>query len=139
MNPSPRTTLEQEWCVLQNQTDSYEKHSLLIKLVSVVLCSLLLFHQQLDFLIVLLCGLCALLDGIWKTFQSRIDERLLEIELAIINQQFDQGMQYHTRWQAKRGGVVALLMGYIKSLLTPTVALPHGLTIGIAAWIALLV
>jgi len=49
MPTSPLGSLHHEWLALQEQVDSYEKFSLLIKLVSVVLGSWMLFawHQPL--------------------------------------------------------------------------------------------
>ena len=48
-------------------------------------------------------------------------------------------MQFHSRWHAKRGGALVLVTGYVKSLLTPTVAVPHGIIVGIAAGVAFLI
>jgi len=62
---SPLTdALQQEWVTLQNQYDSYEKFSMVIKLVRATLCSLVLFHDKLDFVIVVLCAVFWMLVAI---------------------------------------------------------------------------
>lgn len=133
------TALEQEWIVLQQQADSFEHHCLLIKLFSIALCSLLLFHRQYDFVIWGLCGVCWLLDTIWKTFQSRFVSRLMLLEQAILEKDSSQAMQFNTRWQQQRGGLVDLLKSYLGCALTPTVVLPHGAIISIAVLVVFIV
>lgn len=128
--------LEHEWILLQNQYDSYEKHSLIIKLVSVLVCSLLLVHTDLDFITVGLCALLWLIDGIWKTFQNRIFQRLLVVEAGLCNEQLieTKAMQLNTLWQAQRGSPAGLLMEYAKNALVPTVLVPHALITALASW-----
>ncbi|MFA3791065.1 hypothetical protein AB6T38_08095 [Aliiglaciecola sp. SL4] len=126
------SALQQEWTTLQYQYDSYEKFSLLIKLASGILCSLLLFHVQLDFIVPLLCIVFWMLDGIWKTFQGRISDRLLIIEKALLNPMQDNGMQYNSQWEFSRPSSMRLVASYLKNALTPTVVAPHILIIVIA-------
>lgn len=136
---SPLTdALQQEWVTLQNQYDSYEKFSLVIKLVSATLCSLVLFHDKLDFVIVGLCAVMWMLDAIWKTFQSRISERLLLLEAAI-KRHDGVPMQFHSEWLENRPSLVGLVLAYIKGALTPTVLLPHGAVVGISLLVALVI
>ena len=77
MNSSDLTN---EWSLLQNQFDSYEKFSLLIKLFSVGVFIIASLSEQLNFIILILLFILWLQDAIWKTFQSRIENRLLQIE-----------------------------------------------------------
>lgn len=138
MTSSLPNALQQEWTSLQNQYDSYEKFSLVIKLLSAAICCLVIFHEKLDFVIVGLCLVMWMLDAIWKTFQSRISDRLLAIESAIKNQD-GLAMQFHTQWLASRPSAVGLVIAYSKSALTPTVMLPHGAIVAIALVVAFLV
>ncbi len=75
----PTTHLANEWSLLQNQCDSYEKHGLLIKLVAIVLLgtTLLVRPGNEPAIAAVICVLW-LQDAIWKTFQHRIETRLLQ-------------------------------------------------------------
>ncbi len=137
-NSQPMQSLQQEWCILMQQTHSEEKISLLIKLVSLALCSLLVFHQQLDWLILGACAIAWFLDAIWKTFQRRTNERLEVVEHAILKQDCHQAMQFNTQWNIQRGGALALLTGYIRSALTPTVVAPHACILSMALAVKLI-
>ena len=121
----------QEWTTLQNQFDSYEKFSLLIKLLNISLCSLLLFYWQAGLWAVLVSGILWLQDAIWKTFQDRINQRLLTIEEALkqslTNEQTEEvlPMQFNQSWTLSRPSVNGLLNEYLAQGLKPTVAYPH--------------
>lgn len=75
MPTSALNSLQHEWLALQEQYDSYEKFSLVIKLVTVILACVILFawHQPLwaACIVAILWGQ----DSIWKTFQNRIAQR----------------------------------------------------------------
>ncbi len=77
--------LAAEWSLLQNQFDSYEKHSLLIKLFSIGILSAAYFTDHFSIFILCLLLILWLQDAIWKTFQSRIDVRLLQLEAYLSN------------------------------------------------------
>lgn len=139
MNKLNQAGFELEWVTLQNQYDSYEKHALLIKLFSMALCTVMLFHTKLDFLFVLLLLLAWLLEGIWKTFQSRIANRILKVEYAIAQKVDDTPMQFHSDWAASRGSLVALASEYIKSCLTPTVFVPHSIIVSAGLIVAFII
>lgn len=131
------SALSQEWCLLQNQFDSYEKYSLLIKLVSIVLCffSLLVATELfINFVFVLtVFAILWLQDAIWKTFQARIEHRLLTIEAAIkTNEQASQeaksstnAFQFNQSFLETRGSSGSLMTQYLKQALRPTIAFPH--------------
>lgn len=125
-----------EWSLQQHQYDSYEKFSLLIKLLSISLCSILVFHNQLDYVIVALCSLLWLLDAIWKTFQGRIESRLLTLEKAIKANQTNVAMQYHSEWQMHRGSALSLIKEYILRGASPTVSVPHLVIVGLTLWVS---
>jgi len=119
--------LKQEWSLLQNQFDSYEKHSLIIKLIHLTFVGLLLAMDKINVSIILVALCFWLLDGIWKTFQSRIETRLLKLEDWIKNEddKLIVSHQFNSDFLSNRGGTAALIAEYIKNSLKPTVAFPH--------------
>lgn len=132
------STLKSEWITLQNQFDSYEKCSLAIKLFSILIFCLLVFALHAGFYSVLVVAILWLQDGIWKTFQSRIGQRLEVIEQAIQNdsdltkeQEPLIGMQFNTAWDQTRLEVVGLVWEYLRQSLKPTVAYPYVMLIAL--------
>ena len=69
--------LSLEWQTLQNQFDSYEKYSLMIKLAAVLLTAIAMLTQLPILIAMALIGVLWLQDGIWKTFQWRFGRDLL--------------------------------------------------------------
>lgn len=132
-NPNVHTNanaLQSEWITLQNQFDSYEKCSLAIKLTSVLVCCFLVFSVNAGIGGSLIIAILWLQDGIWKTFQNRISQRLVVVEQAIhdeINQGQTSrlGMQFNLVWSQSRANVLGLLSEYLKQSLKPTVAYPY--------------
>ena len=118
-----------EWSVLQNQYDSYEKFSLVIKLTSVLVVAILLGLE----LPMLACVLVAVLwfqDAIWKTFQSRMGTRLLRLEAFFADEQAqvsaeEKPFQLNRQFEAKRPGTLGLCREYLSQAVRPTVAFPH--------------
>lgn len=117
--------LHQEWSELQGQYDSYEKYSLLIKLVNVTLVVVLMAMASKACFAVLVSAVLWLQDAIWKTFQARIEQRLLVVESAIKDGQTEQAMQYNSAWLGNRPGAIGLVAEYLLNALRPTVAFPH--------------
>ena len=126
---------QQEWTTLQNQFDSYEKFSLLIKLLNISLCSLMLFYWQAGLWTVLVGAILWLQDAIWKTFQGRINLRLLAIEEALkqvlTNNETEEvlPLQFNQSWILNRSAASSLVNEYLTQALKPTVAYPHILLI----------
>lgn len=118
--------LHMEWTTLQNQQDSYEKFSLLIKLSNLALISTLLFSHYNSQLLPLLSAILWLQDAIWKTFQNRISVRLLALEHAISTQDSEQTMQFNANWSETRPSTTGLIMEYGKQAIRPTMIFPHG-------------
>jgi len=120
-----KNELMTEWCLLQNQFDSYEKHSLYIKLVSIIV---LLFAETsgitgsyIMLLLLILWGQ----DAIWKTFQSRIEPRLFQIENSIATDCSENACQFNTEYNKVSLGGIALIIEYARQSIRPTVAFPH--------------
>lgn len=123
-----------EWQVLQNQYDSYEKFSLVIKLVAIILTAILPLIGASGFYLFCLLAVLWLQDGIWKTFQSRIEARLYLVEQQIAvdilpneHQRNEQlPCQFNQQFLQQRKSGVALMVEYLRQALRPTVAFPYG-------------
>lgn len=122
---SNQTQLQAEWTVLQQQFDSYEKFSLLIKLCHIIPLMILMALNSLPLVLIFFSSTLWLLDGIWKTFQFRIEDRLLVIENAIKHQTNDTAYQFNSTFLAERPNTITLVISYLKNALRPTVAYPH--------------
>ncbi|MFQ3205920.1 MAG: hypothetical protein ACI9IT_000054 [Glaciecola sp.] len=114
-----------EWVTLQNQFDAFEKLSLAIKLVAVVMATLFAFELKHPDVIVVLNSICWIQDAIWKTFQSRFADRLLLIESELSSESSDGNIQFNTAWEAKPRGLISLISEYLRHLAKPTVVFPH--------------
>lgn len=118
-----------EWKVLQNQYDSYEKYSLLIKCLAIILCVIgVASSLPLLYLVFIVCVLW-LQDGIWKTFQSRIEQRLYIVEeyLAKVDSKDDSilAFQFNRQFLASRPNSIGLIKLYVHQSLRPTIAFPY--------------
>ena len=126
-----KSALIQEWSVLQAQSDAYEKHALYIKLMSIGIVAVALLIDQIGFGIVFLLAVLWLLEAIWKTFQSRITERILAVEDALkvqpesIDGQGVSPCQLNSEWLAHRHGFAGLITEYLFQAIRPTVVYPH--------------
>ncbi len=114
-----------EWCLLQNQFDSYEKHSLYIKLLSVIVLLMAEMSDVFGIFVVLLLMVLWLQDGIWKTFQSRIETRLLQIEKYISEDSEQSVFQFNSEFYKVRSGGLSIISEYIRQSVRPTVAFPY--------------
>jgi hypothetical protein len=116
-----------EWQTLQNNYEQHEKNALLIKLtcLSIFLLSQAMGSPLLWATFIVL--LCWMLESIFKTYQSRLGERLLKIEVSIKQGKEHDGMQFHTEWQSNRTNGARLIIEYAKHALKPTVAYPYAL------------
>ena len=124
-------SLEDEWCLLQNQFDSYEKHSLYIKLLSIVILLAAEITNLPSFFIALILVVLWLQDAIWKTFQSRIEARLLQIERAMVESEEASAFQFNSDYLSTRLSGLGLINEYICQSIRPTVAFPHLVLIAI--------
>jgi hypothetical protein len=130
-----RTELTQEWQLLQNQYDSYEKYSLLIKLVNIVLFSIALLMGIVNIVILLVLLVVWLQDAVWKTFQSRIDDRLVQLEVALADDTATSAIpfQYNREFAQNRPSTIGLIASYLSQAVRPTVAFPHVVLVMIGA------
>ena len=157
---TPQDSLPQEWTTLQNNHEHYESGALLIKLASVVLTAAgFAAHLNLK----LMAALVVLLwvqEAIYRTFQSRLGQRILRVERLIkLGSQAAGGLagaqniaskphlqpqaaaeqgaafQLHSEWAANRPGVAGLLAEYARSAFKPTVAFPYVVLLAGLAWL----
>ena len=138
-----RQGLEQEWLLLQQQCEEYERYSLLIKLFSFLLFSAFLLAGELagktGTVVLVILLMVWLQDAIWKTFQSRIVPRLLQLEQAIhpLNvgahvQPDTTAFQFNTHYMQSRPSQIGLIREYALQAIRPTVAFPHALLVFMA-------
>lgn len=125
--------LQQEWLLLQAQHEHYELWTLAIKLTAVLL---LAFAPVSTLLLLALLALLWLQDAIFKTFQARLGERLLQVERALREPASAAAMQFNSAWQAQRPGVGGLLAAYLRAACRPTVAFPYPLLMALAVLLA---
>lgn len=116
-----------EWQLLQSQCDNYERYALLIKLVAIALATAMLIAGYAGPAGIALVAILWLQDAIWKTFQARLEERLLLIEAQIHGQssETEEPFQLNTRFAAQRSQTGGLLEEYLAQATRPTVAFPH--------------
>lgn len=121
-----------EWCLLQNQYDSYEKCALLIKLLAITLFSVGLMVNRLDLWFALILLTIWLQDAIWKTFQARIEARLLHLESIIASDKRAGGTvppanayQFHSDYLQSRARGPAIITEYLRQAVRPTIAYPY--------------
>jgi len=121
-----QTLLSQEWQTLQACHEQHERNALAIKLVCIGLMVLGLAAEIRLPWLALVVILLWLQEGIVKTYQSRIAERLLAVEAQLqLPVPAAPGMQLHTSWAANRPGTAALVTSYLVSACRPTVAFPY--------------
>ena len=131
-----------EWSLLQNQFDSYEKYSLLIKLASILALTATILLDRTGVIIVGILGVLWIQDAIWKTFQSRIETRLLQLEALLANEQSpaktdSKPYQFNTEYLQNRPGSAAMIMEYMQQAARPTVAFPHIVLLGLITCVLL--
>ena len=130
--------LSLEWQTLQNQFDSYEKYSLLIKLVAIFTTAFALGFEFNLLVPVLMVAVFWLQDGIWKTFQARFETRLLIVEAALAANHTETGCQFNQQYQQTANSGIGLIKEYLKQCLRPTVMYPYvvllGLTLSSVWW-----
>ena len=122
-----RTGLGQEWVTLQHNYERYEGHCLWIKLVAVVLAFAGMAFALEWWFVGLVLLVLWLQEGIFKTYQARLGDRLLEVERLLGSHGTAQGPAYqlHAGWLARRKGAAGLIGEYVASACRPTVAFPY--------------
>ncbi|NTV69657.1 MAG: hypothetical protein HGA71_05860 [Azonexaceae bacterium] len=134
------TLLGKEWQTLQDNHEEHERNALFIKLACLSLCAAGLATGLPLFWISFTVLICWIQEGIFKTYQSRLADRLLAVERLLIQANAaPPAMHLHTDWLASRPGGSALLGGYLISAIRPTVAFPYLpilLMLGFGRWLS---
>jgi len=120
-----RDDLAIEWQLLQIQFDSYEKFSLAIKSVSFIFFSTALFLNAITLYVMAALLVLWLQDGIWKTFQQRIESRLLQLEAFILTDNEGAAFQFNRQFLESRQSGLSLIKEYGLNALRPTTAYLH--------------
>lgn len=68
-------------------------------------------------------------DAIWKTFQSRIEARLLQIENCLLIECGEKEFQFNRLYKKNRPGVVGLMGEYLRQAIRSSIAFPHVLLV----------
>ncbi|MFG6489722.1 hypothetical protein ACG04R_23800 [Roseateles sp. BYS78W] len=124
------SALHDEWLALQGQHERYEALALGVKLAAF---AVVIFVSDPRVTLPLL-ALLWLQEGVLKTFQGRLGDRLLAIEPALKAGADAAAMQLHSDWAARRPRGMGLVVQYLKSALRPTVALPYPLLMAVSYW-----
>ncbi len=134
-----QATLEREWQSLHNHYEQSERLALVIKLLAIVLCLIGFITSQSPLLMVLLLLVLWLQESIWKTFQFRSEQRLIELEQAWHNNEqnllegkelrTDSALCLYRQWAESQGGIKARLVEYFSNAIRPTIAYPYVLLI----------
>lgn len=120
------SSLKNEWAILHNDIERYERFSLIIKLFSVFVCVIAIAHDVVWWFAIALVFILWLQDAIWKTFQKRTETRVLAIEEKIkLKAGDDTALQFYSEWENARQGAIGLVKEYLSSALKPTVAFPY--------------
>ena len=118
--------LATEWALLQNHFDSYEKCSLAIKLISIIVVALASMFNGINGVVVTLLLVLWLQDAIWKTFQGRAEVRLLQLEHLLEDTNNDsQAYQFNRQYLANRPSTLGLIVEYLLQATRPTMAFPY--------------
>jgi len=120
-NMDDNIPLNQEWKILHHDHEKYEHYALLIKLLAVVISFFGVITTTNFLLTVGFVSILWFQEGIWKTFQARTANRILEIEQAINKNDKLTAFNFYINWEKTRPGAVKLVIEYIKNALRPTV------------------
>jgi len=115
--------LHHEWLALQALHERYEGLALGVKLAA--FAAVVLVPDKA--LALAMLALLWLQEAVLKTFQGRLGDRLLVVEVALKSGEGAVAMQLQGEWLANRPRGAGLIAQYLKSALRPTVALPYPL------------
>jgi len=130
---------QNEWMIIHSDIEKYERSSLIIKLVGILICTAALAFNIDKVYSIVLISILWLQDGIWKTFQKRLEARIILIEQALQSNSnnANNAFQLYSQWELKRQGGAVLIMEYLLTSLRPTVAYPYALLVSLMILISL--
>jgi hypothetical protein len=132
---SENDALGREWTTLQHHHERYEFGALAIKLTALVLFFAATVLVVAPEFVSLLMAVLWLQEGIFKTFQARLGERLLAIERSLSGDEPTPAFALHSGFLATRKGAAGLVREYLASAARPTVAFPYALLLVLAWWL----
>lgn len=128
--PQPTASYyQQEWGALHATYEQSEVLSLAIKIVATLCCALWIGMGLPPIIGSVILSVFWLQDAIWKTFQSRTETRLIQLEHSLNNAPLTQG--FYSHWEHSRPGTLGLIKSYIRTAIRPTVAYPYAALIGL--------
>lgn len=132
----PTSELQAEWKILHKNIEQYEQFALVIKLFAVFICLLALTFTATYSIAAILIAILWLQEGIWKTFQSRLESHILITEAQLkedsnkqLGNESGLNFQLYSHWMTNRPNAVQLISQYITCSLKPTVMYPYALLI----------
>ncbi len=131
MQNASKPLLSQEWQILHNDHERYDKYGLLIKLTAVLACLISIVTGMSVLLGLVFIGVLWLQEGVWRTVQARTSDRILKVEEQLKHSGDQSALQFYSEWEAKRGGTAALIKEYVVNAIRPTVAYPYVILIGV--------
>lgn len=132
-------SLQREWEVLHGDTEKYERYSLLIKLCAIISAVFLaIFSVNIIFSLIIVMVFWGQ-DAIWKTFQSRLGDRLHIVEKAITSGTgaLLPTCQLYSEWAKNKPAASGLIKSYLLHSLKPTVCYPYGVLLLMLLYILL--
>jgi len=116
-----------EWQVLHVDIEKYERYALLIKLVAIIVSAIFIYGDESLLVSILIILVTWLNEGIWRTFQSRLADRIMIVEknLHIDDAEKDNAFLLYSQWEKQRPSTIGLIKEYLKNSLRPTVAYPY--------------
>ena len=142
------TLLGQEWMTLQNNFEQVERSALAVKLLAVVVTGFAMTMGWDALLLGVLLALLWLQEGIVRTSQARLGQRILQLEYWIklaSTEQYAQSthsggapFQLHSEWLASRQGGSGLIAEYVRHACRPTVAYPYAVLLLLVGFLTIL-
>ena len=122
---------QNEWAILHSDIEKYARSSLLIKLFSIFIILLAIGYSVDERLVIAVIFILWLQDGIWTTFQKRLEARILFVEQALKNEADGEcvAFQLYSQWALQRQGLIGLIKEYLFNAAKPTVAYPYALLV----------
>jgi hypothetical protein len=116
-----------EWQTLHNQYHDYDKLSQWIKLSATLLFVIMYLMHGHWVITIGLVGLLWLQEAMLKTFQSRIESRLLAVEQMVESGSdvLSSPLQLHSQFSKRRPSLSGLIKDNFKQSLRPTVAIVY--------------
>jgi len=121
-----------EWQQLHQNIEQYERLSIIIKLVAFVFSIVVITNVFSWLLSTVLLAVLWLQDGILKTFQSRLEQRIQVVEMAMLSDETQdihldkaEPFQLYSQWQENKPNAIGLISQYISNSLKPTVMYPY--------------